>query len=305
MRGAGRPTLLLVGGGGGLVGRSVIREFGRTHRILSVHRRHVPNEVAGSVEWYPGDLASNFNWRPLARESQVVLTLAWYRWASEYQFRALRDGLLRVLEAAQRAEVSRFLHVGVPPAPAELESRLPYLRYKREIDRAIESSGLSYRILRPTMLFGPGDRLIGVLLRLIERYGRLPMFGDGRYHVSPVAVDDLARALWLEAGRSEEGSADMGGPVRYRYHDLTDLLFGALGKRPKYFRLGGANSVRLASLVSATGSTLLYPYEVRWLLSDLLGLPAYPWLDRPLRPLESYLPEEVARMRATSAGAPR
>jgi uncharacterized protein YbjT (DUF2867 family) len=298
MSSAGRPTLLLVGGGGGLVGRAVLREFGPSYRILSVHRRHVPNEVAGSVEWYPGDVAGRFNWRPLVRESRVVLTLAWYRWESEYQFRALRDGLLRVIEAAQRAGVSRLLHVSVPAAPPELESGLPYLRYKREVDRAIESSGLPYRILRPTMLYGPGDKLIGVLLRLIERYGRLPMFGDGRYHVSPVSVDDLARALRLEAERSEDGTVDVGGPVRYRYRDLTDLLFQALDKPPKYFRLRPSNSVRLASLLSVTGSTLLYPYEVRWLLSDRLGLPPYPWLDRPLRPLAAYLPEEVARIRA-------
>ncbi|MCI4335230.1 MAG: NAD(P)H-binding protein [Thermoplasmata archaeon] len=296
----GRPTLLLVGGGGGLIGRSALVEFAEHYRVLSVHRHHVSSEVAGRVEWFPADLGGRIDWEPLVRDARVVLTLAWYRWESEPRFRGLRDGLLRLVAAAKKAQVPRFLHVSVPAAPAELEGTLPYLRYRREVDQAITDSGLSYRILRPTMLFGPGDRLLGVLLRLIERYGRLPMFGDGRYHVSPVAVEDLALALRLEATREGVGTADVGGPVRYRYHDLTDQLFAALGKRPRYVRLKPRSSARLAALLTAFGSQLLYPYEVHWLVSDLLGLPPYQGLDRPLQRLEPYLAEEIARIRASS-----
>ncbi|MCI4345264.1 MAG: NAD(P)H-binding protein, partial [Thermoplasmata archaeon] len=291
-----RPTLLLVGGGGGLVGRAVVEEFAGSYRILSVHRHHVPNEVAGKVEWFPADLGRTIDWTSLVQGTKVILTLAWYRWESEQRFRELRDGLLRLVDAARRADVPRLLHVSVPPAPADLEERLPYLRYKREVDAAIEATGLSYRILRPSMLFGHGDRLLGVLLRLIHRYGRLPMFGDGSYHVSPLAARDLAAALRLEAEGFSVGTVDAGGPVRYTYHDLTDLLFAALDRRPKYVKLRPQDSARLASLMSRLGSSLLYAYEVRWLVSDLLGLPPYEGLDRPLMRTETYLRREAARI---------
>jgi uncharacterized protein YbjT (DUF2867 family) len=291
-----RPTLLLIGGGGGLVGRSVVSEFSGKYRILSVHRHHVPNEVAGKVEWFPADLGSPVDWTSLVQGSQVILTLAWYRWESEPRFRQLRDGLLRLVDAARRADTPRFLHVSVPPAPAELEETLPYLRYKRDVDRAISESGLSYRILRPSMLYGPGDRLLGVLLRLIHRYGRLPMFGTGEYHVSPLAAQDLAAALRLEASGTTVGTVDAGGPVRYRYRDLTDLLFAALKRPPKYFRLRPKDSERLAAFLHTFGSSLLYAYEVRWLVSDLLGLPPYGELDRPLMRAETYIRREAAQL---------
>ncbi|MCI4363459.1 MAG: NAD-dependent epimerase/dehydratase family protein [Thermoplasmata archaeon] len=291
-----RPTLLLVGGGGGLVGRAVVEEFSGRYRILSVHRHHVPNEVGGKVEWFPADLGARVDWTSLVQGTRVILTLAWYRWESEDRFRVLRDGLLRLVDAARQADVPRMLHVSVPPAPVELEERLPYLRYKREVDQAIRDCGLSYRTLRPSMLYGHGDRLLGVLLRLIHRYGRLPMFGDGSYHVSPLAARDLAAALRLEAEGSGVGTVDAGGPVRYRYRDLTDLLFGALDRRPKYFPLRPKDSERLASLLSTLGSSLLYAYEVRWLVSDLLGLPPYEGLDRPLTQVDTYVRREAARI---------
>jgi hypothetical protein len=45
----------------------------------------------------------------------------------------------------------------------------------------------------------------------------------------------------------------------------------------------------------------LYPYEVDWLVSDRLGLPAYDGLDRPLTPVEPYLRSEADRLRGRTS----
>lgn len=301
-----RPRLLLVGGGGGLLGRRVLAEFLPDFAVRSVHRHPAPGEESG-VEWVRADVADALDWPGLLRDVDVVVNVAWYRWASEARFRSLAEGLDRLLAAARGAGRLRFVHVSVPDAPPELETGLPYLAYKRRFDRALAASGLSYRIVRPTMLFGPGDRLLGVMLRLMHRYPLFPMFGDGAYHVSPIAVPDVARILRLEAVGSAVGTVDAGGPVRYRYRDLTDRMFAALGKRPRYWTLSPRGSVALGRLVQSVGSTLLYAYEVTWLLADRLGLPPYPGLDRPLATVEPYLDAEAGRLRAgpTRPGAPR
>ncbi|MGI0053472.1 MAG: hypothetical protein ACRECR_04335, partial [Thermoplasmata archaeon] len=173
---------------------------------------------------------------------------------------------------------------------------LPYLLYKRQFDRALESSGLCYRIVRPTMLFGCHDVLLGEMMRLMHRYPFFPMFGDGDYHVSPVAVADLAHFLHQEAGGDRIGTTDIGGPVRYRYRDLTDSMFEALGRRPRYWRMSRSSALRLTRAMVLLGSTLLYPYEVEWLTSDLLGVPAFGGLDRPLTRVEPYVREVAARL---------
>ena len=299
-----RPRLLLVGGGGGLAGRAVIEEFASEWRIRSVHRSAAANERAASVEWVPGDASTVADWSPLLAEVDLVLNLAWYRHGSARVFRPLAEGLVRLIRTAERLGTRRWLQVSVPDAPPRMETRLPYLSYKRLVDRALAESTLSYAIVRPTMLFGPNDKLLTVMLRTVARYHRFPMFGDGEFHVSPIAASDLARILRREAGLRERRTVTAGGPVRYRYRDLTDRLFSALGRTPRYVRFSPQGSVRLARFLEALGSSLLYAYEVEWLLADLLGLPAYEGLGRPLTPVEPFLFSEASRY-APSVGRAR
>ncbi|MGC2289877.1 MAG: NAD(P)H-binding protein [Thermoplasmata archaeon] len=284
----GALRLLLVGGAGGLVGRAVLPELQPHFQIRSVHRHLAENEGA-SVEWVRADVNEVNDWAPLLDDVQVVLNLAWYRWGSETTFGALHNGLRRLLAAAVRARTPRFLQVSVPPAPASMEANLPYLVYKRRFDASLAGSGLSFRIVRPTMLFGPGDVLLGVMLRLMRRYPFFPMFGDGSYHVSPLAVSDLARVLRREAQGSDRGTLDLGGPERMTYRGLTDRMLHALGKQPRYWRLSRTGALGLTRLMVALGSTALYPYEVEWLMSDMLGLAPYEGLDVPLRPVGPYI----------------
>lgn len=297
-----RRRLLLVGGGGGLVGRSLVEEFAPDWTIRSVHRHAVPNEARLGIEWVPGDVAQIRDWSTLLADVDLVVNVAWYRHGSERRFRPLADGLCALIRASEAVRTPRWIQISVPGAPERLETGLAYLAYKRIVDRTLAESSLSYSIVRPTMLFGPNDKLLTVMLRTAARYHRFPMFGDGGYHVSPIAARDLARIVRREAGLSERHTVDAGGPRRWVYRDLTDRLFAALGRPPRYFHLGPGGAVRLARLLEALGSSLLYAYEVEWLLSDRLGLPAYVGLDRPLLDVEPFLHDEGARYRAGAPG---
>jgi uncharacterized protein YbjT (DUF2867 family) len=296
MSGSGaRPLLLLVGGGGGLAGRAVLREFASDWRIRSVHRSRTESEARAGVEWVRADVATVPNWNPLLDGVDVVINLAWYRRASRARFRSLADGLVRLIEASPGAGVRRWVQLSVPDAPDELERGLPYLVEKRRVDRALAESSLSYSVVRSAMLFGPDDVLLTVMLRTMARYRRFPMFGDGEYHVSPIAAADVARILRREAGLSERHTVSAGGPVRWRYADLTDAMFRALGLPPRYVHLSPTGAIRLARFLEMFGSSLLYAYEVRWLLSDRLGPRPYEGLETALSPVEPFLAREAAR----------
>ncbi len=297
MSGPARPRLLLVGGSSGLVGRAVAAEFSRGWTVRSLHRHPDPAEAALGFEWVRGDAATVGSWRELLADVDTVLTLAWYRFGPDRRFAPLAAGLERLVSAAESTGVRRFLHVSVPDAPQALETGLPYLVRKREVDRTIEESGLHYSIVRPTMLFAPRDKLLTVMLRTMHRYHRFPLFGDGAYHVSPLASQDLARILAREATLDARRNVTAGGPRRWVYRDLTDAMFAALGLRPRYLGLSPAGGRRLARLLETIGSTLLYAYEVDWLVSDRLGLPPYEGLPSPLEPVEPFLASEAARLR--------
>ncbi len=289
------PRLLVVGGCSGLVGRAVRNEFLPDHRIRSVHRTTDPAEAAVGLEFQPVDVGQVEDWRPYLREVDDVLILAWWRQARRRSFQRLADGLLGLVRQAEETGVRRLLQVSVPEAPDSLETGLPYLAQKRRVDRAVGASGLDYVIVRPSMLFGPRDVLATVLVRLARRYHRLPMFGEGDFHVSPLAVADLASILRRELDRGGRRTVDAGGPRRWTYRDLTEAIFRAVGRPPKYLRLGPRGAVRLARVLERFGSSLVYAYEVEWLLADQLGLSPYTGLSRPLSEIEPFLAEEARR----------
>ncbi len=292
-----RPRLLLVGGGGGLVGRALLREFTPDWTIRSVHRHPAPGEAVPAVEWVAADVATVPSWRPMLVGVDVVVNVAWYRSGPDRRFRPLAQGLGRLVRDAHDAGVRRFIQISVPLATEHIEASLPYMVRKREVDRALAASGVPFTIVRPTMLFGPRDKLLTVMLGTMARWHRFPMFGDGGYHVSPISVNDLARIVRREAGLTGARTVEAGGPRRWRYRELTDFLFDALGLPARYLRLSVEGGERLAGFLEALGSSILYRYEVEWLVSDRLGLLPYEGLATPLEPVEEFLRGEGLRRR--------
>ncbi len=298
------PRLLLVGGTGGLAGRAVAAVFRPKWTIRSVHRHPVDSEAGAGFEWVAGDAATIANWAPLLRDVDAVVNLAWYRQARGRRFRALSEGLVRLVRSSEDSGVRRWVQLSVPPAPPSLESGLPYLRWKRAVDDALIGSRLSYSVVRASMLFGARDKLLTVMLRTMARYHRFPMFGDGEYHLSPIAASDVARILLREVELERSHVVDAGGPTRWRYCDLTDAMFRALARPPRYVRFSPTGAVRLARLLESLGSSRLYAYEVEWLMSDLLGSEPYAGLEPPLNEVDPFLRQEAGLLRRPSRPNP-
>jgi NADH dehydrogenase len=85
------------------------------------------------------------------------------------------DGVRNTLilfEAAQKAGVRRIVHISITN-PREA-SPLEYFSGKAHLERVLRESGLSYAILRPTVLFGKEDILINNIAWALRR---LPVFG--------------------------------------------------------------------------------------------------------------------------------
>ena len=72
-------------------------------------------------------------------------------------------------------------------------------------EESVNVSGLETTLLRPTMIYGPGDdRNISRLRNYLRRYRIIPIFGNGSRLVQPVYVTDLAKAVVQAIGSSLE-----------------------------------------------------------------------------------------------------
>jgi len=72
-------------------------------------------------------------------------------------------------------------------------SNNPYVNSKKEAEKIIVNSGIPYVILRPSMVYGPGDKKnIGFLLKLAKI---LPIMPGLKFRMQLLFVDDLAKII--------------------------------------------------------------------------------------------------------------
>ena len=127
-----------------------------------------------------------------------------------------------LIGAAVEAGVRRIVHISITN-PSE-NSPLPYFRGKALVEKAIRESGLSYAILRPTVLFSPEDVLINNIAWFLRRFPAFPIAGSGDYPIQPMFVDDLAQ-LAVNAGTgSEDGVLDAVGPETFTFEEMVRLI---------------------------------------------------------------------------------
>jgi uncharacterized protein YbjT (DUF2867 family) len=221
---------------------------------------------------------------------------------------AVRNTLV-LFEAAKRAGVERIVHVSITN-PSE-DSPLEYFRSKARLEKAIVNSGISYAILRPAVLFGREDILINNIAWALRRFPVLGVFGDGRYRLQPIHVDDLAR-LAVEQGKSRENAiVNAIGPETFTYRELLATIGRLIGKpRPLVSVppwLGYAVSWATGKVV---GDVVITWDEIKGLMANLMYVDAPPagttvlseWIKAHADTLgRKYASELARRMDRTSA----
>ena len=214
------PGTLFVTGGGGFIGRRLLRalppgQYAAVHCLSRAPRGDVVGAPPGTpVRWVLGDLGASRSYERHLDGVEAVVHLAaatGARGRDDY-YRINVDGTGRLLEACARAGVRRVLHVSSIAAKYD-EPRYHYGQSKREAEEVVRRCGLAYTIVRPTVVAGRGSPA-WTRLETLATGPVAVLIGDGSVRLQPVYVDDVARAL-VEVLRDElfHGEAyDVGGP---------------------------------------------------------------------------------------------
>lgn len=191
--------IVLVAGGTGFLGKRVVhflRKEGHETIVYHRSRRAVPTYVDAIVNCVGIIREGNQSFE----EAHVDVT-------------RFLVGLGKKLKVRQFVQVSAI--------GASLEGT-PYQRTKARAERIVAQSGLPYAIIRPSIMFGPGDRSIS-RFRKIARTGFFPLLANGT--VQPVHVDTVARTVVAALNRRVRNrAAEVAGPEVFTYAELADRL---------------------------------------------------------------------------------
>ncbi|MGI6352885.1 MAG: SDR family oxidoreductase [Armatimonadota bacterium] len=164
---------------------------------------HRDDPLKGEIEAHPFNFDNPKELRSSLEGATTLYNTYWIRYErGEMTFAKALANSRVLIEAAAKAGVERLVHISIAN-PSE-DSPLPYYRGKALLERAIRESGLSYAILRPTVIFG-GDKdvLINNIAWILRRTPVFGILGDGQYLIQPVYVGDLA-AMAVDHGEKRD-----------------------------------------------------------------------------------------------------
>jgi nucleoside-diphosphate-sugar epimerase len=203
-------------------------ELGREVRTLTRHPQSA-SPFGARVEAFPLDFDLDTLTERL-RGADTLYNTYWIRSPrGSLTFDRVLNNTATLLSAAREARVPRVVQLSV--SNASTSSTLPYFRAKALAEETLSSSGLSYAIVRPTLVFAREDVLVNNIAWLLRR---LPLFvvpGSGRYTLQPVAVEDVAE-LAVAAGLGTEPTVmDAAGPDVLSFDEFVRLVREAVGSR--------------------------------------------------------------------------
>lgn len=228
------------------------------------------NPFGGKVEVRPFNFDRPDELVEALHGADVLYNTYWVRF--NYSFFKHADAVqntLALFDAAKKAGVKRIVHVSITN-PSE-DSPLEYFSGKARLERALIESGLSYAILRPTVIFGQEDILINNIAWALRHLPLFGVFGDGNYRLQPIFVDDLA-ALAVEQGKRRENVIiDAIGPETFTYRDLAHVIREIIGVRRPIISVPPALGYAVGWVIGKlVGDVLITWPEVKGLMADLL-----------------------------------
>lgn len=303
---------VLVTGGTGVVGKSATDHLvrrGHTVRLLSRHAAADARRWAAGVEPRPGDVSDPAALRGAAEGCDAVLHVAGIvaEDPPEATFEAVNvQGTRNLVEEAGRAGVRRFVYVSSLGAERGASD---YHRSKKAAEDVVRAGFAGeWLVCRPGNVYGPGDEVISLILKMVRTLPAVPVVGAGDHPFQPVWVEDLGEAL----ARAAEGAGgsrevlDMAGPEVTDMDRLLDLLEEVTGKSPvrvpvpEWVARSGAEAAELLGVdlpVSADQITMLIEGNVippgrRNALTEVFGIEPTP-LREGLLKLADALPERL------------
>ena len=247
--------------------------LGGAHRVVGGRDHRVATRVLASPVGVISVAPLEFDREHLVREltgADLFVNTYWIRLPYGGQtFETAVDNIKLLIEAAKEAGVGRFVHVSV--SNASLDSDLGYYRGKAETDVALKESGLSYAIVRPTLVVGPNDVLTSNIAWCLRRFPLFGMPGGGRGRLQPVTLDDTGRIIADAAEADGDLDIDAAGPDVMTFSEYVRTVARVCGLRRWIVPVPGWLALTALWLIEPfLGDVILTREELAGLQQELL-----------------------------------
>jgi len=218
---------VVVAGGSGFLGRHVVDALvGAGHQAVVLSRGNRDCTDRDNVEHVSCDVASGQLPLDTLRDCDALVNLIGIKRESPGQTFALAhvESTRHLIEAARQAGLKRYVHISV--VAARPDDRFAYHDTKWQAEQLVGDSGLDFTILKPGVIYGPGDDMITHLVKMIRFCPLFPVVGQGTSIMQPVSGSDVARVTIaaLERDVAIGQTYEVVGPDRMPLRDVVQTV---------------------------------------------------------------------------------
>jgi len=175
----------------------------------------------------------------------------------------------------------------------------PWFQAKDMAESAIRESGMEYALLRPSWIYGRGDRSMNRFVTFCRYFPVVPVIGDGRTPVYPIYVKDVARCA-VEVVRREDAkdkALELGGPERLTMDEIIQTVQKVLGKRRPLLHHPVGLMKLLVRPMALLPEPILSPTAIDFIVQEVEidPKPAMEYFGFPFRRLEDGLRDYLSR----------
>ncbi len=214
-------------GGAGFIGHATAARLREAGHELVVISRNATKRAPVGTHAIDGD-AMSLDPRWLVGVDALVNLVGIKMPQGDNDFaRAHERSVSAMLGAAKAAGIGRFVHIAVVAPPG---ARGPYHDSKQRGEELVRRSELVWTILRPSVVYGPGDDMLTHLVQQLRLAPVFPIPGGELGPLQPIDVRDVAEAI-AEALAREGASGrsyDLVGPERLDVRMLVHRVAAAL-----------------------------------------------------------------------------
>ena len=231
-------TLVTVFGGGGFLGRHVVRALAnRNYRVrVAVRRPELtgylqPLGRVGQIHAVQANVRFPQTVEEAVHEADAVINLVGILYERGRQrFDAVQAQGAEAVARAARAAGASLLHVSAIGADENSPSH--YARSKAAGERLVLAAHPEAVIVRPSFAFGPEDEFFNRFAALARLTPALPLPGGGRMRSQPVFGGDVAEAIAKAVdGELKAGAIyELGGPDIRSFKELMEFILSTIGR---------------------------------------------------------------------------
>jgi uncharacterized protein YbjT (DUF2867 family) len=262
----------VVTGSFGYIGKYITQALissGKRVKTITTHPDK-PNPFGNDVKAYPYSFDNPELLISILKGCETLFNTYWVRFnygKSSFE-KALRNTKI-LFDSAKKAGIKKIIHISVTN-PSESDS-LPYYRGKALQEKMLRELGISYSIIRPTLVFGKEDILINNIAWTIRKFPVIPIFGSGDYKVQPVFVEDLASIAVECARKNKSETLDAIGPETFTYKEMLQVMASVLNRDVKFIRVWPNVGIFLGKVIGLfVNDVLLTKDELHGLMANKL-----------------------------------